>query len=149
MLATFCGRDQRRDSAEAPLVEDVRTFWRPGFDAEHVRVNLGAPDGPRIWGGPPRRLESVQAPPLGRSCRSAPLSAFRVKRTFGGCPIVSVSSEPFPGDERAVGMEQRLVSRRVPPVRHKCVARNHAARTANCAGLTHSPIWGNCLVEAD
>ena len=150
MLAPVGSRDQVRECAQGSRVEKVTAFARTGFDAKHGWVNLRAPDRPRRGRRQPWRLEGMQAPPLGGFVGTSVTGATcRREDSGGGSPVVPVPPEPFPGDDRTVGFEQRLVRRRILPVRQVSLARGHAATTADKGRLTHSPGWGNCLVEAD
>ena len=62
-------RQQARKRSEALKVEDVLAIGRSGFDAEHERMNLGAPDRPSLGRSEVRRLECMQAPALGSLAR--------------------------------------------------------------------------------
>ena len=75
MLATIRCCHQRRDRVEALEVKDVLTMRRTCMDAEHVRMNLGAPDRASLGSGQVRPFESVQAPSLGRFARSGWIAA--------------------------------------------------------------------------
>ena len=127
MLAPIRGPHHHRNRPEALKIERlIATRWA-GFDTKHIRMDLGAPDRARQRDGDVWRLESMQAPALGHLARFGRMStAIRPKCPFRRRPIAWVPPEPFPGEERTVGREQRRVSRRSPPVRQMSFALGHA-----------------------
>ena len=72
-----------------------------------------------------------------------------LERGQRGRAIAGIAPKPFPGEDRAVRSEERRIGCRILPAGRKFLVRVHAARKAPIGPLTHSPIWGNCLVIAD
>ncbi len=112
---------------------------------ENIGMIAGPPDRPRERRREVRRLEGMKTP--GRRFR-ARLSRRRMKqRPLRRVTIGWIPPKPFPGEDRAIGFEQPGISGCVPPI---CLTiRSHPPRKAAATTLTHSPRWGNCVVEAD
>lgn len=128
-------------------VEHVRLGSRRArLGRQHRRMQRGGPERPRQRRGELGRFEQVQ-PPGFRFCRQACLweRGVRTRGRHGGRGAISrIPPEPFPGEDGAVGLEQRDVSRGISPV-CLCTMYRHTGIKAGRAPLTHSPIWGNCV----
>jgi hypothetical protein len=133
---------RRRGSraGEASEIESVGRTARPGrFNREDIRMGLRAPDGPRVGHGTIGRLECGKPEP-----RSTRTSRWRPVRQRRHCrlDISVVAPQPFPGEERPVGSQQRRVGRRIAPVDIGDSLRPHRRRTAASPEQTYSPILG-------
>lgn len=111
-------------------------------------MDVRTPEWPPVGDRQARMLERDEPEMLrSRSC-------FRHSRSClqgpsGGRAVAGVTTQPFPGEERAVGAQQQHVSRRIAPIRPICALRLHAPRRVERRSAAHSPIWGNCVLEAD
>ena len=133
----IANREQASHSAETRKVEPVAWLRNPAaFDAQNIRVNFRTPDRPRDGYTQARILELYQA---ARSRRRAGKVGCR-KRQPGGLAILRIAAEPFPGEQRAVRLEQAGISGPIAPVQPGYALRLHRGKRAGSVPGAHSPI---------
>lgn len=137
MLLTVAADDPPQ-TAKVPRVEAIRgRFQESRIDRQDKRMNVGAPDRPRVRNSKLRRLELDQTEPGRSSCRLGPR-----RRAAHGRVIGRIAPKPFPGDERSVGLEERRIGSGIAPIGTEIASGSHQPKTARISWQSYPQFWG-------
>ena len=109
---------------------------------EHERMDIASPQRTGFGDSDLRILKCMKAPNTGRSACASLWLNFLCKRRR--VPVPGIAAQPFPREQRAIGLLKRSISRRVPPFRRLFPAPTHGWRRADAGQLANSPVRGNC-----
>lgn len=142
-------RQQGRQSSFVEAIAPIGTCL--GAATKNIGIGFGRPKGPGVRNAQARRFERGEAPSFRTSgwLDAMRRASSHCKRFRRGPAISWIAPQPLPGDQRPVGAQQGPVGLRIPPVGQVLKLSPHPKRKAETSLLTHSPIWGNCVVEGD